>query len=95
MVKEMEEQLELLYSSLLGLITSLFVSLLSNDPSLDYASAFPGQAGFHTVPEPPQPQAKSAVKNSERFVCEDGTGAQASGLAHAQVSDTKSLPQQT
>ena len=41
----MDERLDLLYSSLLGQITSLFVSFLSNEPSLDYASAFPGQAG--------------------------------------------------
>ena len=47
MVNEMDERLDLFYSSLLGQITSLFVSFLflSSDPSLDYASAFPGQAG--------------------------------------------------
>ena len=85
--------MELLSSSLLGQIRSLFDSRLSHNPTSDYASAFPGQAGVHTVPEPPQPQAKSAVKNRERLVCEGGTGAQASGLAHAQGSGVTQLTQ--
>ena len=45
------------------------------------------------MPEPPQPHDKSAsVKSRERLVCEDGTGAQASGLAQAQGSNVKNLP---
>ena len=45
------------------------------------------------MPEPPQPQAKSTVKNRERLVCEGGTGAQASGLAHAQGRVSNQLGQ--
>ena len=93
MVKEMDERMELLSSSLLGQIISLFDSRLSHDPSSYYTSAFPGQAGVHAVPEPPQLQAKSAVKNRERLVCEGGTGAQALGLTHAQGSVSNQLGQ--
>ena len=84
MVKEMDDRMELLSSSLLDQIKSFLVNARPNNPINEDASVFPGQAGVKTVPEPPQPQAKSAVQNSELLVCKGGTGAQASGLAHVQ-----------
>ena len=86
MIKEMDDRMELLSSSLLHQIRS-------NNPYSEDTSAFPGQAGVQTVPEPPQPHDKSAsVRSRKRLVCEGGTGAQASGLAQAQGSNVKNLP---
>ena len=93
MIKEMDDRMELLSSSLLHQIRSLFDNPQSNNPYSEDASAFPGQAGVQTVPEPPQPHDKSAsVRSRKRLVCEGGTGAQASGLAQAQGSNVKNLP---
>ena len=83
MVKDMDDRMELLSSSLLGQIKSLLAHTRPDNPINENASLFPGQAGLKPVPKPSQPQAKSAVQNSEHLVCEGGTGAQASGLAHA------------
>ena len=92
MIKEMDDRMELLSSSLIGQIRSLFDKHQSHNQNSEYASAFPGQAGVHTVPEPPQPQDKSvSVRSRERLVCKGGTGAQASGLAHAQGSGVRTL----
>ena len=56
---------------------------------------FPGQSGVQTVPEPPQPHDKStSVRSRERLVCDGGTGAQASGLAQAQVAIIRACPNQ-
>ena len=93
MLKEMDDRMELLSSSLLNQIRSLFNNPQSNNPYSEDASAFPGQAGVQTVPEPHQPHDESAsVRSRERLVCEGGTGAQASGLAQAQGSSVKNLP---
>ena len=93
MLKEMDDRMELLSSSLLNQIKSLFDNPQSNNPYSEDASAFLGQAGVQTVPEPPQPHDKSAcVRSREHLVCEGGTGAQASGLAQAQSSNVKNLP---
>ena len=99
MLREMDERRELLSSSLLGQIKNLIGFQDSNpnpnantNPNSHDASAFPGRASYHTVPEPPQPQTKSAsVRSSESLVSEGGTGARAAGVAHAQVGD-ESLP---
>ena len=94
MIKEMDGRMELLSSSLINQIRSLITNPQSNNPNSECASAFPGQAGVHTVPEPPQTQDKSvSVRSRERLVCEGGTGAQASGLAHAQGSRVQTLPE--
>ena len=93
MLKEMDGRMELFSSSLMNQIRSLFNNPQSNNPYSEYASAFPGQAGVQTVPEPPQPHDKSAsVRSRERLVCKGGTGAQASGLAQAQGSNVQTLP---
>ena len=63
MVNEMDERLDLLYSSLLGQITSLFVSFLSSNPSLDYASAFPGQAGVKYGARAPSATGKNPLED--------------------------------
>ena len=92
MLKEMDDRMELLSSSLLYQIKTLIDNSQSNNPNSKDASAFPGRASYHTVPEPPQPQAKTAsVRSRESFVSEGGTGARASGLAHAHFDDD-SLP---
>ena len=92
MLKEMDDRMELLPSSLLYQIKTLIDNSQSNNPNSKDASAFPGRASYHTVPEPPQPQAKTAsVRNRESFVSEGSTGARASGLAHAHFDDD-SLP---
>ena len=83
MVKDMDDRMELLSSSLLGQIKSLLAHTRPDNPINENASVCPGQAGLKPVPEPPQPQAKSAVQNSEHLVCEGGAGPQALGLAHA------------
>ena len=93
MLKDMDDRMELLSSSLLNQIRSIFDNPQSNNSYSEDASAFPGQSGVQTVPEPPQPHDKSAsVRSHEHLVCEGGTGAQASGLAQAQGSGNKSLP---
>ena len=93
MLKEMDDRMELLSSSLLHQIRSLFDNPQSNNPYSEDASVFLGQASVQMVPEPPQPHDKSAsVRSSERLVCEGGTGAQASGLAQVQGSNVTNLP---
>ena len=95
MLREMDENMELLSSSLLGQIKNLIGFQDSNpnpNPNSHDASAFPGRASYHTVPEPPQPQTKIAsVRSRESLVSEGGTGARAAGVAHAHVVD-ESLP---
>ena len=95
MLKEMDERMELLSSSLLGQIKNLIGFQDSNtnpNPNSHDASVFPGRANYHTVPEPPQPQTKTAiVRSRESLVSEGGTGARSAGVAHAQVVDD-SLP---
>ena len=92
MIKEMDDRMELLSSSLIDQIRSLFDKHQSHNQNSEYASAFPGQAGVHTVPAPPQPQDESAsVRSRERLECEGGTGAQTSDLAHAQGSGVRPL----
>ena len=97
MLREMNERMELLSSSLLGQIKNLIGFQDSNpnpnpNPNSHDDSAFPGRASYHTVPEPPQPQPKTAsVRRRESLVSEGGTGAQAAGVAHAHVVD-ESLP---
>ena len=93
MLKEMDDRMELLSSSLLHQIRSLFDNPQSNNPYSEDASVFPGQVDVQTVPEPPQPHDKSvSVRSRERLVCEGGTGAQASSLAQAQGSNVTNLP---
>ena len=93
MLKETDDRMELLSSSLLHQIRSLFDNPRSNDPITEDASVFLGQAGVQTVPEPPQPHDKSvSVRSRERLVCEGGTGAQVSGLAQAQGRNVTNLP---
>ena len=93
MLKDMDNRMELLSSSLLGQIRSLFDNAQSNNSYSEDALAFPGQSGVQTEPEPPQPHDKSAsVRSRERLVCEGGMGAWASGLAQAQSSDSQGLP---
>ena len=70
MLKEMDDRMELLSSSLLHQIRSLFDNPQSNNPYSEDASAFPGQAGVQTVPEPPQPYDKSASVLCARVVRE-------------------------
>ena len=50
--------MELLSSSLLGQIRSMFDNVQPNISYSEDASAFPGQSGGQTVPEPPQPHDK-------------------------------------
>ena len=93
MLKEMDDRMDLLSSSLLHQIKALIDNSQSNNPYSEDASVFPGQASFQTVPEPPQPHDKTAsVRSRERLVCEGGTGARASGLAQAQSSYVTNLP---
>ena len=93
MLKEMDDRMELLPSSILHQIRSLFDNSQCNNPYSEDASVFPGQASFQTVPEPPQPHDKStSVRSRERLVCEGGTGVQASGLAQAKGSNVTNLP---
>ena len=77
MLKNMDDRMELLSSSLLGLIRSMFDNVQPNISYSEDASAFLGQSGDQTVPEPPQPHDKIC----EHLVCEGGTGARVSGLA--------------
>ena len=97
MLREMDERMELLSSSLLGQIKNLIGFQDSNpnpnsNPNSRDASAFPGRASYHTVPEPPQPQTKTAsVRSRESLVSEGGTGARAAGVAHAHLVE-ESLP---
>ena len=93
-LKEMDDRMELLSSSLLYQIKNLIDNSQSNNPTSKDASAFLGRASYHTVPEPPQPQpqAKTAsVRSRESLVSEGGTGARVSGLAHVHFDDD-SLP---
>ena len=93
MLKDMDDRMELLSSSLLGQIRSMFGNAQPNTSYSEDASAFLGQSGDQTEPESPQPHDKSAsVRSRERLVCEGGTGARVSGLAQAQRSGSKSLP---
>ena len=92
MLREMDERMDLLSSSLLSQIKNLISNSQTTNPTSNNASAFPGRASFHMVPEPPQPQTKTAsVRSRESFVSEGGTGARAPGLAHAQLVED-SLP---
>ena len=92
MLREMDERMDLLSSSLLCQIKNLIGNSQSSNPKSNDASAFPGRASYHTVPEPPQPQTKTAsVRSRESFVSEGGTGAQASGVAHPHLVED-SLP---
>ena len=50
--------MELLSSSLLGQIRSMFDNVQPNIYYSEDALAFPGQSGDQTVPEPPQPHDK-------------------------------------
>ena len=87
MVRDMDERMELLSSSLLDQIKNLigFQDSNSANPNLNYhgASAFPGRDSYHSVPKPPQPQTKDAS--------EGGKGMQKAGVAHAPLVDD-SLP---
>ena len=94
MLKEMDDRMELLSSSLLHQIRSLFDNSQSNNPYSEDASVFPGQASFQTVPEPPQPHDKSAsVRSRERLVCEGGTGAQGSNATNLPKARIAQPPQ--
>ena len=57
----MDDRMELLSLSLLGQIRSMFDNVQHNNYYED-ASAFPGQSGDQTVPEPPQPHDKIRVR---------------------------------
>ena len=82
MVRDMDERMELLSSSLLDQVKNLIGFQDSNhnpsaNPNLNYhdASAFPGRDSYHSVPEPPQPQTKAAsVRSRESLVSECGKG---------------------
>ena len=79
-VKDMDDRMELLSSSLLGQIRSMLANAQPNNSYSEDASAFPGQFGDQTEPEPPQPHDKSAsVRSCESLVCEVGTGVRVSG----------------
>ena len=92
MLREMDERMDLLSSSLLGQIKNL-IGFQTSNPNSNDASAFLGRASYHTVPEPPQPQTKTAsVRSRESLVSEGGTGARAVGVAHAHLVE-ESLPQ--
>ena len=58
MLKDMDDRMELLSSSLLGQIRSMFDNVQPNNSYSEDATAFPGQSGDQTVPEPPQPHDK-------------------------------------
>ena len=58
MLKGMDDRMKLLSSSLLGQIRSMFDNVQLNNSYSEGASAFPGQSGDQTVPEPPQPHDK-------------------------------------
>ena len=72
MLKEMDDRMELLSSSLLHQIKSLFDNSQCNNPDSEDASVFPGQTSFQTVPEPPQPHDKSASVRSRERLCVRG-----------------------
>ena len=92
MLREMDERMYLLSSSLLGQIKNLIGNFQTSNPNSNDASAFPGRASYHTVPEPPQPQTKTAsVRSRESLVSEGGTGARVAGVAHAHLVE-ESLP---
>ena len=58
MLKVMDDRMEPLSSSLFGQIRSMFDNVQPNISYSEDASAFPGQSGDRTVPEPPQPHDK-------------------------------------
>ena len=58
MLKTMDDRMELLSSSLLVQIRSMFDNAQPNISYSEDASAFPGQSGDQMVPEPPQPHDK-------------------------------------
>ena len=62
MLKEMDNRMELLSSSLLYQIKTLIDNSQSTNPTSKDASAFLGRASYHTVPEPPQTAAPSAPR---------------------------------
>ena len=77
MAKDMDDRMELLSSSLLGQIKSMLANVQPNPSYSEDTSAFPGQSGDQTEPEPPQPDDKLAsARSHESLVCERGTGAQ-------------------
>ena len=59
MLKNMDDRMELLSSSLLGQIRSMFDNVQPNISYSEDDSAFPGQSCDQTVPEPPQPHDKT------------------------------------
>ena len=68
MLKEMDDRMELLSSSLLYQIKTLIDNSQSNNPNSKDASAFPGRTSYHTVPETPQPHDKTAsVRSREQL----------------------------
>ena len=79
LVRDMDERMELLSSSLLDQIKSLIgvQDSQSANPNLNLhcASAFPRRDSFHSVPEPPQQRSRAAS--------EGGKGTQKAGVAGA------------
>ena len=61
MLKDMDDRMELLSSSLLGQIRSMFDNVQPNNYYSEDASVLPGQSDDQTVPEPPQPHDKIRV----------------------------------
>ena len=86
LVRDMDERMELLSSSLLDQIKSLIgvQDSQSANPDLNIhgASAFPRRDSFHSVPEPPQQRSRAAS--------EGGKGTQKAGVARAPIDE--SLP---
>ena len=62
MLKEMDGRMNSYLSSLLGQIRSIFDASQSNNSYSEDASAFLGQSGVQTEPEPPQPHDKIHVR---------------------------------
>ena len=58
MLKDMDDMMELMSSPLLGQIRSMIDNVQPNKFYSEDVSAFPGQSGDQTVPEPPQPHDK-------------------------------------
>ena len=82
MLKDMDDRMELLFSSLLGQIRSMFDNVQPNNYYSEDASAFPGNPVSKRCQSPLSHMTKSTcVRSRERLVCEGGTGAQLSGLA--------------
>ena len=82
MLKDMDDWMELLSSSLLGQIRSMFDNVQPNNSYSEEASAFPGQSGDQTVPEPPQSHDKIRVREEPLVSCVRGWyGSTAVGLS--------------